>query len=279
MADGISSEFIEDALRPRQQRRLCPWSFLALTFLLFSAAHEALPQGVLPRITLDHQVLRYEGPLRAAPIAHLLKTAAGQQIEELVITSSGGEVAAAIVLGTWVYQRQLDVSVVGYCLSSCANYVFTAGSGRRVAPGAVVAWHGNYHHLLATGLWQEDIPVRMRRTGEGRVAARKHLWAQVQELVAQERDFFALIGVDQDLCWVGKRPPYAVPNYFFLSAQDMARFGVRGVELPASYANTNVSEFAAGIRFISLDPRSAERGFQAEAEAVGAAAEAAIDSR
>lgn len=277
--DTHSRQFAGNPPRPRQPCWLRPWFLLALTLLLFSPVHEALSQDALPRITIAHQVIRYEGPLRAAPIAHLLKTAAGQAIRELVITSSGGEVAAAIVLGTWVYRRQLAVSVVGYCLSSCANYVFTAGRGRRVAPGAVVAWHGNYHHLLATGLWQDDIPLRMHRTGEDRAAARKHLWTQVQELVARERDFFALIGVDQDLCWVGKRPPYEVPNYFFLSAQDMARFGVRGVELPAGYTQTNVSELAVDIRFISLDQRSTEMGPEAEAEASGAAVEAASDSR
>lgn len=206
-----------------------------------------------PPFRINHQVIRYQGPLSAAPVARLLEAVQGLTVRELVITSSGGEVAAGIRLGSWVSSRQVDVRVVDYCLSSCANYVFTAGRRKRIDPGAVVAWHGNYHHLRATGLWQDDIPLRMRRTGEDEATARRHVLAQVEELVSREQDFFARIGVDQRLCWIGKRPPYDVPDYFFLTARDMARFGVTGIELPTAYADVDVSGFAVDIRLIRLD--------------------------
>ena len=67
-----------------------------------------------------------------------------------------------------------------------------------------------------------------------------------------EREFFHLVGVDQRLCWVGKLPPYSVPDYFFLSVADMARFGLQGVEAPPDYRHTDTSRFSPDIRYIEL---------------------------
>jgi hypothetical protein len=47
-------------------------------------------------------------------------------------------------------------------------------------------------------------------------------------------------------------PPYNAPNYYFLSSQDMARFGVTHVQPPPDYANTDVSGFSDHIMYIKL---------------------------
>lgn len=255
------------------------WLLLWLAMLALSWNCLVQAQDDEPRFSIDHHIIRYEGPLTVDAVDRLLDVAEDHSLHELLITSSGGEVSAGINLGAWVFEKQLDVGVEEYCLSSCANYVFTAGRHKRVAPGAVVAWHGNYHHLLQTGLWMEDIPQRMRSTGEDEETARAHLWQQVQELVAQERDFFTLIGVDQHLCWIGKQPPYDVPNYYFLSAPDMARFGVQAVELPVGYEGTDVSGYTVDIRFISLNGMSTEPRLQAETDAADTSGLVDSDSR
>ncbi|NNG12451.1 MAG: hypothetical protein HKM88_04295 [Halobacteria archaeon] len=178
---------------------------------------------------------------------------ADRPVTRLVITSSGGEVEAGIALGTWVFEHRLDVEVPEYCLSSCANYVFPAAKRKTIAPGAVVAWHGNYHHLKATGLWTEDIAVRMQRYGEDATMAREQVRAEMERLVRLERDFFTRIGVDQYLCWVGKMSPYNAPNYYFLSPEDMAGFGVTLVQTPSGYENTDVSDLKASVVYIRLN--------------------------
>jgi len=170
-----------------------------------------------------------------------------------VINSGGGEVEAGIALGRWVFRQRLDVEVPGYCLSSCANYVFPAAGRKFIAPGAVVAWHGNYHHLKATGLWTDDIAARMQRHGEDAVTARDKARAEMERLVQLERAFFADIGVDEYLCWIGKMPPYNVPNYYFLSREDMAGFGVTQVQTPPGYEHTDVTGLDASVEFISLN--------------------------
>jgi hypothetical protein len=194
----------------------------------------------------------YDGAISEAQNRRFFESVAGRAITRLVITSSGGEVEAGITLGRWVFERQIDVEVVRYCLSSCANYVFPAGRHKVIRPGAVVAWHGNYHHLARTGLWKDDVARRIARDGEDPETARRKVKAQVERLVRLERAFFRRIGVDQYVCWVGKVPPYNLPNYYFLSKRDMARFGITDVEVPPGYPETNVSGFAEDVRYLLL---------------------------
>ena len=114
-----------------------------------------------------------------------------KNVTRLLISSDGGEVDAAIKLALWVFENQIDIEVRDYCLSSCANYVFTAAKNKTIHPGAVVAWHGNYHHLKNTGLWRDDIEPRMKRTGESRYEAQRHVYLQMKYLVTLEEKFEA----------------------------------------------------------------------------------------
>ena len=176
-----------------------------------------------------------------------------RMIKKLRVNSSGGDVEAAIKLARWIYNNKVDIEVIEYCLSSCANYLFTAAFHKTILPGAIVAWHGNYHHLKQTGLWRDDIQTRMKRTGESRVQARTHVLQQVNHLVKLEQSFFKEIGVDEKVCWIGKIPPYNVKNYYFLSVSDMHRFGVRNVTLTKNYEKTNVKKFIEHIVYLKLN--------------------------
>lgn len=176
-----------------------------------------------------------------------------RMIKKLRVNSSGGDVEAAIKLARWIYNNKVDIEVIEYCLSSCANYLFTAAFHKTILPGAIVAWHGNYHHLKQTGLWRDDIQTRIKRTGESRVQARTHVLQQVNHLVKLEQSFFKEIGIDEKICWIGKIPPYNVKNYYFLSVSDMHRFGVRNVTLTKNYEKTNVKKFIEHIVYLKLN--------------------------
>lgn len=175
------------------------------------------------------------------------------KIKKLRVNSGGGDVEAAIKLALWIYHNKIDIEVIEYCLSSCANYLFTAAYRKIILPGAIVAWHGNYHHLKHTGLWRNDILTRMKRTRETRVQARNNVLNQVNHLVKLEQSFFKEIGVDQKICWIGKMPPYNVRNYYFLTVSDMHRFGVRNITLQKNYEKTNVKEFIENIVYLKLN--------------------------
>jgi hypothetical protein len=192
----------------------------------------------------------YSGAISTEQNHQLFELVKGKTVERLIITSSGGDVEAGIALGTWVYEHNLNIEIPEYCLSSCANYVFTAGDKKSIREGAIVDWHGNYNHLKQSGLWQDDIAGRMERYGEDAETAKSHAREEMSRLVRLEREFFTRIGVDEYICWFGKVPPYSAPNYYFLSKQDMARFGVTHVQTPPGYENTDVSGFSGHIMHI-----------------------------
>ncbi len=201
--------------------------------------------------TTGHRVY-YTGAISTQHNERFFSSIQKQPVERLIITSSGGEVAAAIELGLWLHERQLDIEVPEYCLSSCANYVFPAARNKLIRDNAIVAWHGNYHHLKSTGLWRDEITQRMQQHNEDANTATHYLQAQVERLVNLEHEFFTRIGVDQYLCWIGKMPPHNAPDYYFLSTRDMARFGVNSVRAPPGYEHTDLSDFDSHIVFIEL---------------------------
>ncbi len=62
---------------------------------------------------------------------------------ELKITDSGGMVTEeGIKIGKVLANHDIKVTVTGYCMSSCANYLFTAGRQREIRNG-IVGYHGN----------------------------------------------------------------------------------------------------------------------------------------
>lgn len=203
------------------------------------------------------ETAHYEGAISKQANASFFSKLAGKRIATLSIDSGGGEVEAGIELGTWVYRNNIDVVVAGACLSSCANYVFTAGRNKRITKGSVVAWHGNYHHLEQTGLWRDDVALRMQYDRVDEATAVRKVRAQVERIVALEKRFFKIIGVDEYLCWVGKVEPYNIPNYYFLSKKDMQHFGLKNVFVPEFYPQTNTaglaSDYDIDIRYLDLD--------------------------
>jgi hypothetical protein len=62
----------------------------------------------------------------------------------LVVRSLGGDADAAIDLTEKLQRLDAEVTVVDYCMSSCANYFFAGLRRRNVIPGALILFHGGY---------------------------------------------------------------------------------------------------------------------------------------
>jgi hypothetical protein len=165
--------------------------------------------------------LGYSGQLTADGLSALLHADDGT-IRTLLVRSTGGELGLGMEFGTWVHERRLDVVVVDYCLSSCANYVFPAGARKRILAGGVVAWHGDAHQqglaeradsLVGSGVDFESI---------------EDTRAQLDELKAKEDAFFARLSVSECVCRFGNEEVGA-PGLNFMSVSDMRRFGITDV--------------------------------------------------
>jgi hypothetical protein len=129
----------------------------------------------------------------------------------LLVRSGGGEIGVGTEFGEWLRERNLDVIVVDYCLSSCANYVFTAGRTKTILPGAIVAWHGN-------------IRQRSFRDAPSLNGIEEVYMTDLRE---REDALFARIGVSECICRIGEER--GEPGFFTMSAADMHRFGVNDV--------------------------------------------------
>jgi hypothetical protein len=158
-------------------------------------------------------------------------------VRRLVITSPGGLVAPALDMAEALHARGLDVEVPEACLSSCANYVFLAGRQKLLGGPAAVGWHGNMTHVL-----------HLQQIGERRWSDSEIASARL--LAQRESSFFQRIGVDGFVCWFAKLPPYGIEDFYALTPQDMAIFGIREV----SVRSAGVPPYAPpGVQMVGVD--------------------------
>lgn len=149
-------------------------------------------------------------------------------VRRVELNSGGGDVRAALRIAEQIRDAGLEVVVDGYCLSSCANYLFTSGSTRTLR-GGLVGFHGNIGECA-------------RREGGAEAWARK--WApkdaspsvlaadsaRYAALIADERAYFAATSIDMaiffDTCAPDKGINDGVTYSFLLpSADTFARYG------------------------------------------------------
>ena len=196
-----------------------------------------------PLITVEGDQLTYRGYL-IPDSARLVQAAAGAHtIKTMRIWSHGGEVGGAIDTALWVHRNGIDVIVDGPCLSSCANYIFAAGKQKHIVGQGYVGWHGTIYHRL----W-------MHRRGQ-RMLDPVFL-AMAEKTAEKERAFYAEVGVNGYISWFGKLAPYKVWDTYFMSAQDMAYFGLTGLHVRADYEATDLSRINArkeNVRLLKVD--------------------------
>lgn len=136
----------------------------------------------------------------------------------LQITSGGGDTMLGLDLGEWIFAKQLDVEVVRYCASSCANYIFTAGKRKILRPDSIVFWHGGAH--------QKDLESLAKRQGP-EALAHFRAWRDREDL------FFKTIGINGKITTYGQSKHF---NRFWsgywgragfdYSVEDMKKFGI-----------------------------------------------------
>ena len=102
-------------------------------------------------------------------------------------------------MGSFIYSNGLNVRVDSYCLSSCANYVFTAGSVKYVSSNALIAFHGGAtSKSIMNDTLLEKVPISERKKLIDKYTSNK------KKLVITEEEFFDLIGVQQKITTLGE---------------------------------------------------------------------------
>lgn len=193
-------------------------AFLAAALAGAAAAHAQPQPPATARVEASGDAIVFDGRIEPSSAARFIELARDPAIRRIVITSQGGLVGPALDMADAIRERGLDVEVPRACWSSCANYIFPAGIGKRLGHARAVGWHGNMAHVLwlaQTGREKWDEP----------------LMADARALARREAIFFRRIGVDGYVCWFAKLAPYSVDGFYSLGVDDMARFGISGVSV------------------------------------------------
>jgi hypothetical protein len=118
----------------------------------------------------------------------------------LVVRSPGGDASTAIDLVEKLQRLDAEVTVVDYCMSSCANYFFASLRRRRVVPGAILLFHGGYSaadrpeiaESLDEALRDPKLAGQVGDPGRWRAGQLKNF----DENVARQDALFRRVGVD-----------------------------------------------------------------------------------
>jgi len=228
-----------------------------------TASSDLLPNAAKPAeaaVTRKGATLGYSGHLTKEGLERL-KLLHDDAVRTLMVRSGGGEIGIGIAFGEWVHAHGLDVVVVDYCLSSCANYVFPAGKTKTILPGGVVAWHGDAHQRSTDEELVAFVASRGLSAEESARFVAKHRMLIIR-LRVRENEFFERIGVSECLCRIGIER-LGSRGLYALSIADMQRFGVKDV-IAGPRHEADIDEEVrdrVGVTFLTvpaeLDARSA----------------------
>lgn len=213
------------------------------------AEPESVGMMLVTKVRLSDCCIEYQGLItsEANDGVYELYQEASPKPTTVIIESHGGSAGAAMELGHWMLDHQLDVRVDTYCYSSCANYVFLAGENKMLASHASLMWHGGVmqpierpklEHVLDDMLDALEPEAREEMLAE---RSRERLLEQLEssrlELIAREAQFFQRVGVDPRLTILGQLFEHELlandHDYdgWDLSLSDLERVGVHGIQI------------------------------------------------
>jgi len=202
---------------------------LALVFaslMLFSASVYA---GTWTRT--DRTTITFEGGIDSDEYTRFEKVF-DREVETLIVNSGGGETMAAIKIAKKIYEQKIDVIVRETCLSSCANYIFTAGR-RRIIDNVIVGFHGNMQACFG-GSKLPEFEQMLKDAGYTKRQIKATL-KRFKKNFKTEKKFLEELGVDQELfeisCTDDKGMGDGQVYHLLLPLpQTFERFGIFGVE-------------------------------------------------
>ncbi|WP_163832162.1 hypothetical protein [Spartinivicinus ruber] len=97
------------------------------------------------KVTIDANNITYQGYLsaKANEKVYNLYNQSKTKPTWFSIKSKGGEIGLGMDLAEWIYKNKLNVKIVDYCFSSCANYILPAGRQLVLEKAAIFGFHGS----------------------------------------------------------------------------------------------------------------------------------------
>lgn len=193
--------------------RLLPQHRIRTFVTLLAASFTALSSAAqvdTTQVFVSNDQLEYVGDLDGAANQRLFDLYEKMTTKPTVLSirSLGGEVNTGMALGTWVHAHQLDVRVMEFCLSSCANYVFTAARNKVVSNFAVVGYHGGPGDINKTRFDAKTQAMLDAASPEKRKALMDDIARTIKLDGQHEAAYFQKIGVRADLSSLGQDDRY-----------------------------------------------------------------------
>jgi len=166
----------------------------------------------------------------------------------LIVRSSGGLIVVGVAIGEVVYKYNMDVEVNEFCVSACANYIFTAGNNKYVRHDSGLIFHGgmlqkNMKEKYAVStefenvIHEASVSPYSDKEREMLVEYSNFEYDQIdgyENELAIETNFFDMVGVNQYITIYGQLGEYASQyssNHigFHYTISDLKKFGVNNV--------------------------------------------------
>lgn len=198
---------------------------LVLILLLFSSNVFA---GTWERV--NETTLRFSGHIQSGDLESL-ESILKPEDKTLYLDSRGGDAEVGVRLALKILPNKMTVIVDGFCASSCANYLFTAGYKKEIRKGWV-GYHGNMTALLAKD-WDESVK-EMKEKYNLTDEQIEEIYQRLLKSSDLEKSYFASIGVSQNLFDRTQTPDKGMGNgvgYTFLvpKPETFERYGILNV--------------------------------------------------
>jgi hypothetical protein len=192
-------------MKPPMRRLALP----VLLPLLFTSSLACCADATSTQVYIANGELNYVGQLDEQANARLfaLYDSEKDKPATLSIRSEGGPTTLGLALGQWVRDHKLDVKVLEFCLSSCANYVFPAGAHKVVSNFAVIGLHGglssaSFKFDESTQKMLDAMPPKERQ------ALIDQMNASIRGDAVKEQAYFKTLGVRGDYVTLGQEERY-----------------------------------------------------------------------
>ncbi|WP_371224576.1 hypothetical protein [Roseovarius sp. 2305UL8-3] len=248
----------------------------------FSLAQDPTPvfaQDDPARIWIEGNEMYFFGEISIASqdaFLEIIDSEAASRVQSFVVNSGGGDTNSGRVIGRWIHEQGLNVTVEAICFSSCANYIFTAGATRTIRAGAFVGWHGseNQYDVIAESdpdQSGDDLERAALRTALIPALPENATSAEIEQAIDQqiafaeisrqdEADFFETIGISSEVTLHGLRPgnldalqASGLAGWTF-TLEDMDRLGLGFVEYLGEGPYETSPQVAQNVLVVSYDP-------------------------
>ncbi len=152
-------------------------------------------------------------------------------VTTVVVNSGGGDTYEGVMIGRALRLADVTVVVDGYCLSSCSNYIFTAGAAKDLRDG-IVGFHGNNRTAVAeAGSVAAAFGVEPGENAEMDSAIERY-----ETAISLESEFFEELEISQQLFEFSQNPSGAHAGAIFIvpTVASMNRFGIGNITGPQS---------------------------------------------